>query len=97
MGGMYEPSSDTPSSVYSHFRASVSASPLVSSVSGFFDTAGISGGSCPTWQIPGNKYWGEAGFSFDFFCAPGMLALFALAGLLVLAVGAFSAFRIAIY
>lgn len=96
VGGMYQPSGETPATVYAQFRASVSASPLVSSVSGFFDTAGISG-TCPTWHIPGNVYWGLDGFSFDFFCSAGMLQLLALAGMLVLAVGAFSAFRIAIY
>jgi hypothetical protein len=37
------------------------------------------------------------GFDFSFFCADGMLAILALAGYIVLAVGAFSAFRIALY
>lgn len=96
MGGMYEPSGETPASVYANFRASVSSSALGTAVTGFFNTSGING-SCPTWHIPGNIYWGVDGFSFDFFCSSGMLALLALAGLLVLAVGAFSAFRIAIY
>ncbi|WP_354546689.1 hypothetical protein [Rhodanobacter soli] len=96
MGQMYTPGTDTPASVYGDFKAQVSASPIMSSASGFFSASGI-GGACPTWHIPGNKYWGQAGFSFDFFCADGMLALLALAGYMVLAVGAFSAFRIAIY
>lgn len=97
MGGMYQSSAETPSTVFSSFAAQVQTSPLIGAATGFFSTAGISGGTCPTWQIPGNKYWGASGFSFDFFCSPGMLALLALAGYLVLAVGAFSAFRIALY
>ncbi|HEY8329026.1 MAG TPA: hypothetical protein VIO59_11350 [Rhodanobacter sp.] len=96
MGQLYTPGTDTPASVYGDFKAQVSSSPIMSSASGFFAVS-LGGSTCPTWQIPGNKYWGPSGFSFDFFCSSGMLALLALAGYMVLAVGAFSAFRIAIY
>jgi hypothetical protein len=96
VGQLYTPSTDTPASVYASFKAEVSASPLISAATGFFSPPSASG-TCPTWHIPGNKYWGEAGFDFTFFCSDGMLALLSLAGILVLAVGAFSAFRIALY
>lgn len=97
MGQLYQAGTDTPASVYNDFKAQVSSSPIMSAATGFFDASSLSGSTCPTWHIPGNKYWGQAGFSFDFFCSSGMLALLALAGYIVLAVGAFSAFRIAIY
>lgn len=93
---MYTAGTDTPGSVYNDFKAQVSSAPIMSAATGFFNASSISG-TCPTWHIPGNKYWGEAGFDFAFFCADGMLAILTLAGYLVLAVGAFSAFRIAIY
>jgi hypothetical protein len=95
VGTLYNGGADTPGSVYSGFAASVQTSPIVSSVSSFF-TVNASG-SCPAWHIPGNKYWGAAGFDFSFFCDPAILALLAAAGYIVLAVGAFSAFRIALY
>jgi hypothetical protein len=96
VGQLYTPSTDTPASVYASFKSEVSASPLISAATGFFSPP-TSSGTCPTWHIPGNKYWGEAGFDFTFFCSDGILALLSLAGILVLAVGAFSAFRIALY
>ncbi|GGY20893.1 hypothetical protein GCM10008098_11950 [Rhodanobacter panaciterrae] len=96
MGDMYSAGTDTPASVYADFKAQVSISPLMSSATGFFNASGL-GGSCPSWHIAGNKYWGMAGFDFGFFCADGMLALLTLAGYMVLALGAFRAFCIAIY
>lgn len=96
MGAMYRPSTDTPAGIYNGFSAQVAQSPLITAASGFF-TMNASGGTCPVWHIPGNKYWGPSGFDFTFFCSAAMLQLLALAGYLVLAVGAFNAFRIALY
>jgi hypothetical protein len=95
VGDLYKPGTDSPGSVYADFKASVSASPLMASTTGFF-TVNASG-SCPSWHIPGNKYWGEAGFDFTFFCSAAMMALLQLAGYIVLSYGAFRAFSIAIY
>lgn len=95
VGTLYQASGDSIGQEYSSFKAQVSSSPLISAASGFF--AFTPSGSCPTWHIPGNKYWGEAGFDFTFFCDPAILAILQAAGLIVLAVGAFSAFRIALY
>jgi hypothetical protein len=95
VGQMYQASTDTPASVYADFVSSVQSSPLISATTGFF-TVNASG-SCPTWHIPGNKYWGEAGFDFAFFCSDGMLALLALASYLIAATAAFCAYRIALY
>lgn len=97
IGQMYSAGTDTPASVYAQFKADVASSPLVGAATGFFNVSNIASGACPTWHIPGNKYWGESGFSFDFFCSSGMLAILALAGWMVLAGGAYCAFRIAIY
>ena len=95
VGSLYNGSSDTPGSVYSAFAAHVSGSPLVSAATGFF-TVNV-GGSCPVWRIPGSMFWGAGGLDFSFFCDPGVLAILALGGWIVLAMGAFSAFRIALY
>lgn len=95
IGGLYKGSGQTPQGVFSGFVAQVKGAPIVSAVGGFFEVQ--AGGSCPSWHIPGNQYWGAAGFDFTFFCQPGMLAIFELAGWLVLAGAAFCAFRIAIY
>jgi len=94
-GALYTASVDTPGSVYANFKSRVSGSPLITAAAGFF-TVNASG-SCPSWHIPGNQYWGQGGFDFTFFCDSGILAILALAGWIVLAVAAFSAFRIAIY
>lgn len=95
VGGLYQSSGQTPNSVYSTFAAQIKGSPIVSAAGGFFNVQ--AGGSCPSWHIPGNQFWGAAGFDFSFFCSSAMLALFQLAGYLVLAGAAFCAFRIAIY
>ena len=79
MGAMYRPSSVTPASVYQGFAAQVGQSPMITAVSGFFAVDGVSG-TCPTWHIPGNQFWGEAGFDFSSLCQPGILARLALAG-----------------
>lgn len=95
LGQLYTPSADTPSSVYASFEAQVSQSPVIGAATSFFSFT--PSGSCPAWHIPGNKYWGEAGFDFSFFCDPAFAAILKLAGFLVLAVAAFGAFRIALY
>lgn len=96
IGGLYSSGTDSASAAYSGFIGKVKQAPAVAAVTGFFAPSS-SGGACPVWHIPGNKYWGAAGFDFAFFCSSGFLAILQLAGALVLAVGAFSAFRIAMY
>jgi len=95
IASLYTASTDTPGSVYATFVSQVSNTPVMSAATGFF-TLNVAG-TCPTWTIPGNKYWGAAGFSFDFFCSSAMLEIFQLAGYLVLAVAAYAAFKIALY
>lgn len=95
VGGLYQGSADTPQSMFSNYMAQVQSAPIVTATTGFFTVSASS--SCPSWHIPGNDYWGKAGFDFTFFCQPGMLTLFQIAGWMVLAGGAFCAFRIAIY
>lgn len=95
VGQLYTASGDTPGSVFSQFKSDVSNAPIMTAATGFFTVDAA--GSCPTWHIPGNKYWGAAGFDFNFFCQPAILEILTWAGFIVLAVGAFCAFRIAIY
>lgn len=95
LGGLYQHSTDTPSSMFTQFVAEVKGAPVIAAVSGFFTVQ--AGGSCPSWHIPGNQYWGANGFDFSFFCTSDFLAIFELAGWLVLAGAAFCAFRIALY
>lgn len=95
MGGMYQHSDQTIAGVFGGYINSIKAAPIMATAGAFF--AVQAGGSCPSWHIPGNQYWGPAGFDFSFFCSSAMLALFQFAGWLVLAAGAFCAFRIALY
>lgn len=95
IGGLYSHSDQTPGSVFGGYMSSIQNAPVVAAAGSFFSVS--AGGSCPSWHIPGNQYWGAAGFDFSFFCSSAMLALFQLAGYLVLAAGAFCAFRIALY
>lgn len=95
IGTMYQHSGATISGTFSKYMAEVKGAPVVAAAGSFFGVQ--AGGSCPSWHIPGNQYWGPAGFDFSFFCSAGMLAIFQLAGYLVLAAGAFCAFRIALY
>lgn len=95
IGTLYQPTSQTLGSAYGDFKTQVSSSPLIGSATSFFSVNVT--GTCPSWHIPGNKFWGEAGFDFTFFCDPGMIELLTLAGYVVLAIGAFCAFRIALY
>jgi len=95
MGGLYQHGSDTVAGVFGGYMNSMKAAPIIGAAGAFFQVS--AGGSCPSWHIPGNQYWGQAGFDFSFFCSSAMLALFQLAGFLVLAAGAFCAFRIALY
>jgi hypothetical protein len=92
---LYKASSNTPASVYTQFKSQVASSPIASAVSGFF-AVNVSG-ACPSWHIPGNAYWGAAGFDFAFFCQPAFLDILTLAGYIVLATAALCATRIAIY
>jgi len=93
IGNLYTPSTDTPSSVYAAFKQSVSSSAVVSSVTGFFSLS--ASGSCPVYTMAASKY--VPAQTFDYFCQPGVLSYLQLAGFIVLAVGAFCAFRIALY
>lgn len=95
VGQMYTGSGDSVQAEFASFRAQVASTPFAAAVPAFF-TFNPSG-ACPTWHIPGNAYWGQAGFDFTFFCNPAILAILSAAGWIVLAVGAFSAFRIALY
>ncbi len=94
-GQLYQSSTDTVGSVYATFEQQMSNAPIISAVSGFFSIT--PSGQCPTWHIPGNQYWGAAGFDFTFFCDSAVLAIMTLAGYVVLAMAAFCATRIAIY
>ena len=95
VGSLYTTSGDSVSAEFASYSAQVATTPIASAVPKFFSFT--PSGTCPTWTIPGNKYWGQAGFSFAFLCQPDFLALLQAAGLIVLAVAAFSAFRIALY
>lgn len=95
IGTLYKPGSNTVGSAFSDFKSNVSGSAFIGSATAFFTVNAT--GSCPAWHIPGNKFWGASGFDFSFFCDPGMALIFAAVGWIVLAVGAFCAFRIALY
>jgi len=81
-------------SVFSDFSAKAKQTPLVSAASGFFDIGSVSG-SCPTWTVPESE-WLPA-MTFDFYCNATALEIIGWAGWVILCVGAFRAFEIAVY
>lgn len=95
VGALYVSSGDSVAAEFASYSAQVASTPIASVVPQFF--AFTPSGTCPTWSIPGNQYWGSSGFSFAFFCQSAFLSLLQAAGFIVLATAAFRAFTIALY
>ncbi|NUA30183.1 hypothetical protein [Cupriavidus basilensis] len=93
-GSLYTPTGKTWSSVLANFQNTVKGAPWYTASVGFFSVT-ISGGSCPHWSMPANK-WMPALDAGQFVCSSTMLALYAAGGVVVLIVAAWAAFRIAL-
>lgn len=94
VGTLYESDGKTVSDEFAEFWAQAQNTPLVGKVNNFFGNCGY-GGSCPVWSYNGGEMMGEV--TFDGLCSGALEALFQYGGWIVLAMGAFCAFRIAIY
>jgi len=92
LGDLYTPSTDTVGSVVGEFKAGVAASPVASSVTGFFSVGSV-GGSCPVWTVPENDYL--PAMTFDFYCRPELADLLDMAQFVLLIGCAYAAWRIA--
>lgn len=94
VGKLYEGSGKTVESVMSSFRTEALNTPMFSAVSGFMSDCAF-GGSCPVWSYDGGQYMGKV--TFDAMCSGALQTLFNYASYIVMALGAFAAFRIAVY
>jgi hypothetical protein len=92
-GHFYTTNGRTISDSVSDYKAAVANAPIVQAGQQFFTVTG--GGSCPTFTLAATDWW--PAMVFDYQCRSPMSDVFALAGYLVLAIGAWSAFKIAIY
>lgn len=91
---LYTSTGKTIGDVYSTFKTNVSASPLISSVTGFFGGCTV-GGGCPVWSYDGGEMMGA--LTFDAHCSGALSLLLQMGAAAVLAAAAFCAFRIAFY
>lgn len=93
-GALYEKKTKTFEDVLAKFKNTVSAAPWMVAAKGFF-TVNIAGGSCPQWSV-GASEWLPAMDAGPYVCSQTMVTLYQLGGVIVLAVAAWAAFRIAL-
>ncbi len=90
---LYDKKSKTFTDVLTAFQAAINSAPWMQAAKGFF-AVNIVGGSCPHWAVPASK-WLPALDATPFVCSSVMLGLYQVGGVVVLAVAAWAAFRIA--
>lgn len=90
--GFYEKKDLSVASIFGEARDALAASPIGSSVTGFFNISG--GGSCPsmTWDVP----LFNASAAVDTFCSQGAANMYLVIRGVVLLIAGLMAFRIAI-
>lgn len=93
LGDLYESKGLSLSQVWSDFSIKVSYSPIVSASGSFFSIPYLSS-SCPVWTLPATDYYPS--ISIDILCNSVVTISLQLAGLIVLIVSAWVAFRIAV-
>jgi len=79
--------------IWTAFISRVQSARLITAGSRFF-SAGISGGSCPTWQIPSTFV--SPAIPITLQCSSEVLSALRVAGVIVLIIAAWLAFRIAL-
>lgn len=94
VGDLYESDGTTIDGVIANFRTKVMQSPLIGAASGFMGNCSF-GGQCPVWTYDGGEYMGA--LTFDALCNGALQGLLSYGGYIVLALGAFAAFRIGVY
>ena len=94
---LYTPSTSTAQSALTDFSAQIKATPIVTSVTGFFDVS-FQGGACPTWTIPVVNVMGLSigGIEIDQFCTPTAYRVYSIIAVVTLVVCGFFAFRVAV-
>lgn len=93
-GTLYEKKTKTFEDVLTKFKNTVSAAPWMVAAKGFF-TVNIAGGTCPQWSVAASE-WLPAMDAGPYVCSQTMITLYQLGGVIVLAVAAWAAFRIAL-
>lgn len=93
LGDLYEPKGLTLTQAWYDFTVKVAYSPIVSASSAFFTVPYFSS-SCPTWILPTTDFY--PAITIDILCSNVVIMALQLAGLIVLIVAAWVAFRIAV-
>ncbi|MDD4979599.1 MAG: hypothetical protein PHI29_13315 [Gallionella sp.] len=84
----------TVATVLTSFKNTVLATPLMSSISGFF-TVQLSSGACPEWVADTTSLYGRS-LRFDFYCSQVLTDLFPWIRAVLLLIFSYVAFKIAI-
>jgi len=92
-GTLYTKRTRTWSGVLNDFANTVKGAPWYAAAVGFFNVT-IAGASCPHWTATATK-WTPALDATPYVCSSTMTTLYAMGGVVVLAVAAWAAFRIA--
>lgn len=92
-GDLYQKKDKTFADVLGRFQTSIMAAPWMKAATGFFNVS-IGAGSCPQWSVPAS-HWTPALDATPYFCGPVAMTLYQLGGVIVMAVAAWAAFRIA--
>ncbi|MDB0564654.1 hypothetical protein AB6Q13_19025 [Ralstonia solanacearum] len=90
---LYTPKSKTFVDAMNGFRGRVVVMPWFAAMSGFFNVT-ISGGGCPHWVVPATQFTPVLDGT-PYFCGSTAMTMYTGAGVVVLLVAAWAAFRIA--
>lgn len=90
VGTLYEGEGKTLAGVYDNFKTQLEAAPLISSGTDFL-TVSVSS-SCPTFSVPETAFWSAMEFSYH--CTGPLADALALGAYLLLAIAAYTAFKI---
>ncbi len=93
LDGLYDGSGDTIASTVSAYVARIQSAPIMSVGTQFLSVTLT--GSCPVFTLPETAYW--SAMTFDYHCQGTLADALALGAYLLLAVAAYTAFKIAMY
>lgn len=93
LGDLYESKGLTLAKVWQDFSIRISQAPIVVASSSFFTLPYFSA-NCPVWTFPATAF--SDPIVFNYFCDPAVTQALQLAGIIVLLIAAWVAFRIAI-
>ncbi|EHP38865.1 hypothetical protein OR16_34708 [Cupriavidus basilensis OR16] len=90
---LYTKKSKTFADVLGAFQTRVAAAPWYTASTGWF-TVSVASGACPNWVVPKTDYTPSVPLG-DIFCGSVALGIYSIAGLAVIVMAAWAAFRIA--